>query len=145
MKSSKTIRRMRRLKLLAIAVGFCVAAGFGLRVHPQSATDASLSAVRMSDRADRESKLTTQITAAEHMRRAGIYMTNRAFAPAREHWQAVLDDYPGDANIPAALYGIARSYFQEKRYEDARQLYERVAREYPQTKEGREGLNFSAS
>src|SRR5438309_10990843 len=111
----------------------------------QSATDASLNSVRVSDRADRLSKMPPQIPAAEHMRRAAIYMANRAFAPAREHWQAVITVYPNDANVPAALYGLARSYYQERRYEEARQIYDRLAREYPQTKEGREALNFSAS
>jgi soluble lytic murein transglycosylase-like protein len=40
---------------------------------------------------------------------------------------------------------MARSYYVERRYEDARQVYERLARDYPQTKEGREGSNFAAS
>jgi soluble lytic murein transglycosylase-like protein len=115
--------------------------------YSQKAADVSLDAVRSSDRADRSAngKLAPQITAAEHMRRAAIYLTNRAFAPAREHWQAVLDNYPNDPNVPAALYGMARSYYVERRYEDARQVYERLARDYPQTKEGREGSNFAAS
>jgi soluble lytic murein transglycosylase-like protein len=115
--------------------------------YSQSATDASLNAVRISDRADRSAsgKFLPQITATEHMRRAGIYLANRTFAPAREHWQAVLDNYPNDVNVPAALFGMARSYYVERRYEDARQLYERVAHDYPQTKEGREGANFAAS
>jgi soluble lytic murein transglycosylase len=112
----------------------------------QSASDASLNAVRASDRADRAGKGGfAQVTPAEHMRRAGIYLANRAFAAAREHWQALVDNYPNDANVPAALYGIGRTLFQERRYEDARQVYDRLARDYPQTKEGREGLNFSAS
>ena len=115
--------------------------------YSQKATDASLDAVRVSDRADRAAngKLASEITAAEHMRRAAIYLTNRAFAPARDHWQAVLDNYPNDPSVPAALYGMARSYYVERRYEDARQVYERLARDYPQTKEGREGSNFAAS
>ena len=94
---------------------------------------------------DRAAKGATQVTAAEHMRRAAVYMANRAFAPAREHWQAVLDNYPNDASVPAALYGFARSLYQERRYEEARLMYERVARDYPETKEGREGSNFAAS
>ena len=112
----------------------------------QSASDASLNAVRSSDQADRakDGKL-GQITPGEHMRRAGIYLANRAFAAAREHWQALVDEYPNDTNVPAALYGIGRTFYQQRRYEEARQVYERVARDYPQTKEGREGLNFSAS
>lgn len=90
-------------------------------------------------------KVATRVTAAEHIRRAAVYMANRAFAPAREHWQAVLDDYPNDVNVPAALYGIARSFYQERRYDEARQMYERVAHDYSETKEGREGSNFAAS
>ena len=126
---------------------FCLALAFVSVSYSQSATDASLNAVRISDRADRSAngKLATEITAAEHMRRAGIYLTNRAFAPAREHWQAVLDNYPNDPNVPAALYGMARSYYVERRYEDARKVYEKLAHDYPQTKEGREGSNFAAS
>jgi peptidoglycan lytic transglycosylase len=112
----------------------------------QSTSDASLNAIRASDRADRAAKGGfAQVTPAEHMRRAGIYHANRAFAAAREHWQAVVDNYPNDVNVPAALFGIARTLYQERRYEDARQVYNRLARDYPQAKEGREGLNFSAS
>lgn len=138
---------MRRLRLVSLALSYCVAAGFAVRGYSQTATDASLNAVRMSDRTARakDGKFQPEITAAEHMRRAGIYMSNRAFAPAREHWQAVVDDYPNDTNVPAALYGIARSYYQERRYEEARQMYERVAQAFPETREGREGSNFAAS
>ena len=116
-------------------------------VRAQSATDASLNAVRASDRIDQSKtgKFQAEITAVEHMRRAAVYTTNRQFAAAREHWQAVLDNYPSDPSVPAAIYGMARSYYQERRYEDARQMYERVARDYPETKEGREGSNFAAS
>src|SRR5260370_1820576 len=109
--------------------------------------DAVLSAVRESDRADRaqKSKQITQLSAAEHARRAGIYLLNRAFAEARQHWQALIDNYPNDTNVPAALLGIARSYYVERRYEEPRQTYEKLARDYPQTQEGRQGLNFSTS
>src|SRR5438128_1846452 len=142
MKSSKT-SKMKRLDLFALIL----LTAFGgetlvSSTHGQSATDASLNSVRVSDRADRMSKMPAQISAAEHMRRAAIYMANRAFAPAREHWQAVVDNYPNDPNLPGALYGIGRSYYQERRYEEARQMFERVAQAYPEMKEGREGSNF---
>ena len=95
--------------------GPCLALVFVSLAYSQSATDASLNAVRISDRADRAAngKLAPQITATEHMRRAGIYLANRAFAPAREHWQAVLDNYPNDVNVPAALYGMALRIMRE--------------------------------
>jgi soluble lytic murein transglycosylase-like protein len=47
--------------------------------------------------------------------------------------------------VPPALLGLARSYYVERRYEEARQTYERLARGFPDTKKGREGLNFTAS
>jgi soluble lytic murein transglycosylase-like protein len=146
MKLSKTNRQKPRLEslVLAVIIGLCFIS-LSARVYSQSTSDASLSAVRASDQMDRAAKGATQVTAAEHMRRAAVYMANRAFAPAREHWQAVLDDYPNDASVPAALYGFARSLYQERRYEEARLMYERVARDYPETKEGREGSNFAAS
>lgn len=114
--------------------------------YSQGTSDAALSAIRTSDRAERgKSGKLAQNTAAEHHRRAGVYLANRAFAAAREHWQALIDNYPNDVNVPPALLGIARAFYVERRYEDARQFYERAAREFPQLKEGREGLNFSAS
>ena len=113
--------------------------------HAQGKSDAALSAIRTSDRNDRLAKDNGQVSSAEHLRRAGIYLTNRLFDEAREHWQAILNNNPNDVNVPAALFGMARSYYVERRYEEARQTYERLARDFPQTKEGREGLNFSAS
>jgi soluble lytic murein transglycosylase-like protein len=137
----------RSKQTLLRLLGLSLALAFASLTYSQGATDATLNAVRASDRTDRSAngKLAADITAAEHMRRAGIYMANRAFAPAREHFQAVVDNYPNDVSVPAALYGLGRSYYQERRYEDARQVYERVAHDYPQTKEGREGANFAAS
>lgn len=113
---------------------------------PQAASDDSLAAVRRSDAAirDPQGKL-GRLTTAEHLRRANIYMTNRAFAEAREHWQAILTFYPQDPGVAEALLGIGRSYFQDRRYDEAFTFLDRVARTYPRTKEGREGLNFSAS
>lgn len=127
--------------------GLCLALVLVPLAYGQGATDATLNAVRASDRTDRlkDGKLASNITAAEHMRRAGVYLANRAFAAAREHYQAVLANYPNDSNVPAAQYGVARTFYQQRRYEEARQIYEKVAREYPQTKEGREGSNFAAS
>ena len=137
-------RRTREYPLLtALTLALCLSS----LVQSQSVTDTALNAVRNSDRAEKisKNKINAPLPAAEHMRRATIYMANRAFPEARAHWQALIANYPNDANVPAALFGIARSYFIERRYEEARQTYERVAHDYPQTKEGREGLNFSAS
>src|SRR5437773_8468020 len=69
--------------------------------------DAALSGARRADRVARgkDGKLATML-AAEHIRRAGIYMANRDFSAAREHWQNLINDYPSDSNVPAALFGM---------------------------------------
>jgi len=67
-------------------------------------------------------------------------MTNRAFGEARAHWQALIERYPNDTNVPAALYGIGRSYFQARQYEESLPWFERLSRDYAQLKDGREGL-----
>jgi soluble lytic murein transglycosylase len=79
------------------------------------------------------------------MRRASIYMSNRAFEEARQHWQALIDYYPQDSRVPEALLGIGKSFFQSKYYSEAYTTFDRLARGYASTKEGREGLNFSAA
>jgi TolA-binding protein len=112
----------------------------------QANSDSSLAAVRSQDRLARNAKGTiTRLTPEEHLRRAGIYHANRAFDEAREHWQALIDYYPDDPRVAEALLGIGRSYFQARRYYEAYNAYDRLARSYPSTQEGREGLNFSAA
>jgi TolA-binding protein len=72
-------------------------------------------------------------------------MSNRAFDEARDHWRALVQYYPEDSHVPEALLGIARSYFLAKDYEDGYPVFNQLANDYPGTKEGREGLNYSAA
>jgi soluble lytic murein transglycosylase len=127
-------------------------AGYTFAVHfisafgTQASSDASLAAVRREDRDARNSRgVITRLSVEEHLRRAGIYHTNRAFDEAREHWQALINYYPDNSRVAEALLGIGRSYFQSRRYAEAYNAYDRLARNYASTKEGREGLNFSAA
>ncbi len=112
----------------------------------QSAKDGTLASVRASDRDARgpDNKL-RRLTAVEHLRRASVYMSNRAFEEAREHWQALIDFYPDDPRVAEALLGMGRSFLQSRRYAEAHTTFERLFRAYPLTKEGREGLNFNAA
>jgi peptidoglycan lytic transglycosylase len=112
----------------------------------QSAHDNTLATVRRSDRDARDANgQLTRLPTAEHLRRANVYMTNRAFEEAREHWQALIKYYPEDSAVPEALLGIGRSYFQSRNYAEAYETFDKLAHRYPSTKEGREGLNFSGS
>lgn len=112
-------------------------------VSPQ---DDALAMVRRLDRDGRgpDRKL-AQLSVTEHLRRAKIYVDNRAFTEAREHWQTLIERFPSDGSIPAALYGIGRSFFQEHLYENAIPVFQRLVNDYALTKDGREGLYSLAS
>jgi soluble lytic murein transglycosylase len=112
----------------------------------QSASETTLAAVRRSDAADRDAQgKLRKLTQAEHMRRAAVYLSVRAFAEARAHWQALIDYYPQDERVPEALLGIGRSYFLGKIYEDGYKIFNQLVQDYGPTEEGREALNFSAA
>ena len=85
-------------------------------LSPEDQTDEALAAVRRSDAEGRgPSGQLPQLTPQEHMRRAAIYQTNRAFDEARAHWRTLIERYPTDPNVPAAYFGIGRTLFQERR------------------------------
>ena len=97
----------------------------------QSASETALAAVRRSDAADRnaQGKL-RKLAPTEHMRRAAVYLSVRAFAEARDHWQTLIDNYPQDPRVPEALLGIGRSYFLGKIYQEGYLVFNRLAQEY---------------
>lgn len=112
----------------------------------QSTNDGALASVRRSDDSSRgaDRKL-LRLSATEHLRRANVYTTNRAFEEAREHWRAFIEYYPQEARVPEAWLGIGRSYLQSRRNTEALAAFDQLVRDYGSSKEGREGLNFSAA
>ncbi len=108
--------------------------------------DTTLARVALQDKSSRDAsgKLNT-LSATEHAFRADVYMSNRQFPQAREHWQKILDLYPADAAMPKALFGIARSYMWERDYEKAVFWFDKLTKDYINTKEGREGLAFKGA
>lgn len=112
----------------------------------QAASESTLASVRRSDASNRDASGKLQkLPPAEHMRRAAVYLSVRAFAEARDHWQTMIDNYPQDPRVPEALLGIGRSYFLGKIYEDGYTVFNELVQKYNATKEGREALNFSAA
>ena len=112
----------------------------------QSARDTTLSNIRQSDIAGRTAgESVPKLTPAEHMRRADVYLRNRAFVEARAHWQSLLDNYPQDSRAAEAMLGIGRSYFLSKVYQNGYVVFNELVQKYPGTKEAREALNFSAA
>lgn len=109
-------------------------------------SDAVLRSVIEKDRASRDlTGAMRTLSAIEHLSRGQAYFENRLFPQAREHFQKILDLFPLDAAMPAALVGTGRSYMWERQYSRAVPFLDRVSREYPATKEGREALAFKGA
>ena len=115
-------------------------------IAKQAASETALAAVRRSDAADRDAKGNlNKLAPAEHIRRANVYLSVRAFAEARAHWQTLIDNYPQDPRVPEAMLGIGRSYFLSKDYQPGYAIFNQIVQNYNGTKESREALNFSAA
>lgn len=136
------MRFSRSFVLLALVFGSGLM--FWTAAQAQSAKDGTLATVRRSESKDDNNQL-LRLSPAEHLRRANVYMTNRAFEEAREHWQALISFYPNDPAIAEALLGIGRSYQQSRRYAEASATFDQLFKKFSSTKEGREGLNFNAA
>jgi len=132
---------IKSLVVLVVFCGYLVPASGN-----QAASETMLAAVRRSDSADRDARGNLRkLAPAEHMRRAAVYLSVRAFNEARAHWQTLIDNYPQDPRVPEAMLGIGRSYFLEKVYENGYRIFNQLVQDYGSTKEGREALNFSAA
>jgi soluble lytic murein transglycosylase len=117
-----------------------------IALSPEEQSEEGLRAVRRLDAAGNAGDGTPQkLAPQEHMRRAAIYHTNRAFDEARSHWRAVIANYSSDSNVPMAHFLIGRSLFQERRYEEALPGFEQLGKAYPETLGGREGFYYVAA
>jgi soluble lytic murein transglycosylase-like protein/TolA-binding protein len=115
-------------------------------LSPADQTDEALAAARRSDAEGRSAGgQLPQLTPQEHMRRAAIYQANRAFDEARAHWRALIERYPADPNVPAAYFGIGRTLFQERRYEEALPVFQKLGDTYQNTVAGRDGFYYVAA
>lgn len=82
------------------------------------------------------------LSEAERLRRARAYQFNRHFTEARNHWLALLGDFPQSANRSEALFQIGRGYFLEDNFVEAAKWYDRVHDEFPQTEDGELGFYY---
>lgn len=110
-------------------------------------SDAALRAVREKDSISRDQSGKLQLlSAAEHVSRGETYASNRLFPEAREHFTKIIENYPTDMNaMPKALFGTARSFQWERQYEKAIFWFDKLLKDYPMTKEGRDGLAFKGA
>ncbi len=135
--------RLSKFVVAAVLVAGSVLS-LSIALVAQSAKDGTLTTVRRTDSRDGNNKL-IRLSPEEHLRRAKVYLSNRAFEEAREHWHALISFYPNDPAVAEALLGIGRSYQQSRRYAEAAITYEELFRKFSSTKEGREGLNFNGA
>lgn len=116
-----------------------------LSVWPQ-ASDAALRSAVEKDKASRgaDGKLIT-LSAAEHLSIGTVFFENRQFPQSRDHFYKIINEFSMDAAMPRALFMTGRSYYWERQYAKAIPYLDRVAREFPATKDGREGLSFKGA
>lgn len=109
-------------------------------------SDAALRNVIDKDRSSRgaDGKLVT-LSADEHLTRGRTYFDNRVFPQAREHFQKIFDNHSSDPAMSSALFLTGRAHYWEREYAKAIPFLDRAAREYPNTKDGREGLSFKGA
>jgi len=105
-----------------------------------SLDDASLRACAGLDRIDAATG--NVLTAAEALRRAGVYQFNRSFAEARRHYLTLVNNFPQQRHSAEALFQIGRGYFLDNDFVESAKWYERVHDEFPQTEEGEQGFYY---
>jgi soluble lytic murein transglycosylase-like protein len=114
--------------------------------HTQSVSDSALRKIAANDEQQMSATgAIPDLSLGEHLQRAEAYSSNRLFPQARAHWQKVLDRFSNDPAVAKALFGIGRSYMWERQYDKAADYLLRAADQFPATKDGREGLAFSAA
>lgn len=108
--------------------------------------DFALAGVRGLDQLDGGSaEAAPQLAENEHLRRAFVYNFNRDFAGARRHYMALIQRFAQSAKVPDALYQTARTFYQERRFDEAINYFQRVITEFPNNSNARDALSFTAA
>jgi soluble lytic murein transglycosylase len=120
---------------------------FSVSASAQSYNDAALARVIAEDRSGRNGNGELPLLSMqEHIYRADVYMANRHFPEAREHWKMIFENFAdNDAAMAKALFGTARSYMWEREYQLAVDWFDKLTKKYLNTKDGREGLAFKGA
>ena len=130
-------------KIISLTAVFLI---FSTGLFAQTQSDAALRLVTEKDNLSRENGNLPDLTVAEHLYRADVYMSNRHFPEARQHWQKILDNHSADSNaMPRVLFGFGRSFMWERQYDKAVLWFGKLSPDYMNTKEGREGLAFKGA
>jgi TolA-binding protein len=85
------------------------------------------------------------LSEADHLLRASIYHFNRDFAGARQHYLAVIQNYPQSATVPNAVYQAGRGFYLEGKYDEALKYFQRVVQDHPNSTSVRDALTSLAA
>jgi soluble lytic murein transglycosylase len=119
---------------------------FSLNLFVQVYDDATLATVIAKDKSNRNSTGELfNLPLTEHMFRADVYMSNRQFNNARQHWQKVIENFPTEDVIPKALFGMGRSNMWERNYETAIKWFDILVQNHLPTFHGQEGLAYKGA
>lgn len=105
--------------------------------------DYALAACEGLDELERAARL--QANEFDALRRARIYMHNRHWAQARQHFANIVNNFPDSPNRAEALYQLGFAFYREDNYAEAIAWFERAARDFPDKREGAEGFYFVAT
>lgn len=115
-------------------------------VSAQVYNDATLAQVIQKDKTSRNQNGELQtLPIGEHLYRADVYMSNRQFSNAREHWKKVLENYSDSASIAKSLFGMGRSNMWETNYEVAISWFDKLIQDHLTTFDGQEGLAYKGA
>ncbi|MGI8654837.1 MAG: transglycosylase SLT domain-containing protein [Pyrinomonadaceae bacterium] len=99
-----------------------------------------------ADEAKQDTNKVILISENEHLQRANIYNFNREFEAARRHYLAITIADPQSADALDALYQIGRGFYQQRRFDEALQWFERVIEKSPEGNASvRDAFSFKAS
>ncbi len=119
---------------------------FSFNSFAQVYNDATLAKVIAQDNSDKDANGNpANLTIGEHMYRADVYMSNRHFAEAREHWQKVIKNYPDNALVPKAIFGLGRSNMWERNYDEAVKWFDMLVKDHLRNEWGQEGLAYKGA
>jgi tol-pal system protein YbgF len=68
------------------------------------------------------------------------YVLRRDYALAEQGFRAFLDQHSGDRNVPLASYWLGESLYQQKKYNDAANVFLDIYKQYPQSQRAPDSL-----
>lgn len=68
------------------------------------------------------------------------YVLRRDYGLAEQSFRAFLDRHPGDRNVPLASYWLGESLYQQKKYNDAANVFLDIYKQYPQSQRAPDSL-----